>query len=152
MSNKTSNIGVTTKLGSLLMVCAVIPLMVIGASVFIEFQEIKDQAGNTFQVSAETIADKIDRNLFERYGDVQAFGMNRVIHNESDWYKGGTENPLIDTMNQYVTTYGIYNLTILVDLKGKVIAVNSKDAGGNPINVSSIYGKNFIHEVPVMFW
>ena len=145
MGNKTSNIGVTTKLVSLLMVFAVIPLTIVTIAVFISFGDIKNRAGDIFHDNAEVIADKIDRNLFERYGDVQAFALNHVIYDESNWYKGG-ENPMVETMNNYVSAYGIYTLTVLVDLEGKVIAVNSKDAGGNSIDSSFLYKKDFSGE------
>jgi len=77
---------------------------------------------------------------------VQAFGLNRVIHNREHWYKKGEETPLVETMNQYVSTYGIYTMTVLVDLEGKVIAVNSKGPDGKPVDTSMIYGKDFSGE------
>jgi hypothetical protein len=46
-------------------------------------------------------------------------------------------------MNQYVKTYGIYFLTIMVDTSGKVVAVNSKDSNGREINTRTLYGKSF---------
>ena len=46
-------------------------------------------------------------------------------------------------MNQYVDTYDIYYLTMLVDLSGKVIAVNSKDNSGQAIDTKSLYEKDF---------
>ena len=44
-------------------------------------------------------------------------------------------------MNQYVDTYDY--LTLLLALSGKVIAVNSKDESGRPIQTGSLYGKNY---------
>ena len=46
-------------------------------------------------------------------------------------------------MDQYVDTYDLYFLSILVDLDGRVIAVNSKDADGKPIHSQDLYGKNY---------
>ena len=46
-------------------------------------------------------------------------------------------------MNQYVDTYDIYYLTILVDLKGDVIAVNNKDADGQALDTDFVYLENF---------
>ena len=40
-------------------------------------------------------------------------------------------------------TYDLYSLSILVDLDGRVIAVNSKDADGKPIHSQDLYGKNY---------
>jgi hypothetical protein len=105
---------------------------------------IEDTAGARFQNVAEGVADKIDRNLFERYGDVQAFGINRVIDQKAAWYRTEEQhNPLVEIMNQYVDTYDLYYLTILVDLEGRVIAVNSKDADGKPIQSQALYRNNY---------
>lgn len=90
------------------------------------------------------IMDKIDRNLFERYGDVQAFGYNTVVQNTENWYKKGAQsNPIVNSMNSYITAYGMYYFTILVDLNGKVIAVNDIDKSGNKINSEFIYDQDF---------
>jgi methyl-accepting chemotaxis protein len=106
--------------------------------------DIDEGVGKRFAIAAQNIADKIDRNLFERYGDVQAFGFNTVVHNMEHWYKvGETENPIVTVMNAYVDTYDLYSLTILVDTQGKVAAVNSKDNDGRPIDTTAVYQQNF---------
>jgi len=135
--------GLTPKLVSLLLVFALIPMTIIGISVMLSFSEIKSQAGTRFMDAAVNMADKIDRNLFERYGDVQAFGLNRIVQDQENWYKQDDSNPIVHAMNQYVATYGIYYMTVLVDTSGKVIAVNNKDANGRGINTAGIYNHNF---------
>lgn len=142
MFNPTK-LKVTTKMVALLLVFAIVPLGIISVSVLQSFDEIKEQAGERFMVAAQTIADKIDRNLFERYGDVQAFALNRVVNDDKSWYQAHDKNAIAQAMNEYVKTYGIYFLTIMVDLKGNVIAVNSVDADGLPINSGNIYRKNY---------
>ncbi len=140
------NVNVTTKLVSMLLVFAVVPVVVVSIAVYNSFQHIKDEVAVSFEEAAINIADKVDRNLFERYGDVQAFGLNRVIHDREYWYKLGEETPLVETMNQYVATYGIYSMTLLVDLEGKVIATNSKGSDGKSINTDFVYNKDFSSE------
>ncbi len=89
------------------------------------------------------IADKVDRNLFERYGDVQAFGFNAAIFDATSWYKPGPEsNPIVAAMNNYVVAYGMYYITTLVDLKGNVIAVNDVNREGKPIDTKYLYEQN----------
>ena len=62
---------------------------------------------------AEGAADKIDRNLFERYGDVQAFGFNSVVDQKASWYRTDVEgNPIRQVIDQYVDTYDLYSLSI----------------------------------------
>jgi len=135
--------GLGFKLVSLILGFALIPMLIIGAVTLITFDDVKDNAGVRFKDAALTIADKIDRNLFERYGDVQAFGLNQAVLNTNDWYKPGEDNSIVRAMNQYVQTYGIYFLTIMVDTSGKVVAVNSRDASGRELNTRGLYGKSF---------
>ncbi len=96
-----------------------------------------------FSIHAETLIDKIDRNLFERYGDVQAFTKNQAAHLEENWSISSDDNPLIAAMNDYMALYGIYQLMVMVDLNGKVVAVNSKDLVGGSLDVGFLYDQNF---------
>jgi methyl-accepting chemotaxis protein len=105
------------------------------------FEKIKNINAANLQTVAQEIGDKIDRNLFERYGDVQAFGLNTILRNKELWYK--QSSPIVSAMDSYVDTYDIYYFTLLVDLEGKVIAVNSKDDSGGSINTKSFYARNF---------
>lgn len=93
---------------------------------------------------AVEVADKIDRNLFERYGDVQAFGYNTVIEDQTQWYKPGSkDNKIAAVMNNYVVAYGLYYITMLVDQRGNVIAVNDVDNKGKQIETAYLYDLNF---------
>ncbi|MDH5649258.1 MAG: methyl-accepting chemotaxis protein [Gammaproteobacteria bacterium] len=145
MQNQTfkRRLGLTPKIITLLLAFALVPVAIVATSVFFSFGDIKEQAAVRFEDTALTIADKIDRNLFERYGDVQAFALNRVLYNQENWYQQGSGNEIVEAMNQYVQTYGIYYMTMLVDRNGKLIAVNSKDSDGKAINTAPLYQKNF---------
>ncbi|MBI5423615.1 MAG: methyl-accepting chemotaxis protein [Opitutae bacterium] len=86
----------------------------------------------------------IDRNLFERYGDVQAFALNHALRDRSQWHQpGATRNSIAAAMNGYVRLYGFYALTLAVDLEGRVIAVNDLDPAGKPIDTAPLYQRNF---------
>jgi methyl-accepting chemotaxis protein len=136
--------GITAKLAGLFVLFGFVPMAIIGLIAYNASLTIEGTAGTRFQNVAEGVADKIDRNLFERYGDVQAFGINRVLDQKASWYRTEEQsNPTIEVMNQYVDTYDLYYLTILVDLEGRVIAVNSKDADGKAIQSQNIYRKNY---------
>ena len=134
----------TPKLIGLFCLIGVVPMAIVGGIAYDASKDLEAGVGIRFQEAAQNIADKIDRNLFERYSDVQVFGLNRVVFNRSDWYKSNEEtSDIVKTMNQYVDTYDVYSLSILVDLEGKVIAVNSRDSDGKPIRSASIYQKNY---------
>ncbi len=95
---------------------------------------------NIAHFSSHNVLDKIDRNFYERFGDVQAFAYNRLavqaIQNDSI-------NPelqkFINTMTSY---YVLYDLMMLCDKNGKVIAVNTVDKAGQQLNTISLIGKS----------
>lgn len=93
-----------------------------------------------------TINQIIDRNLFERYGDVQAFGVNAAAHNPTNWKRPSEDNPLVAAMNNYTRLYTIYKLMLFVDLEGNVLGVNTKDALNKTINTAGLYQQNFAEE------
>jgi methyl-accepting chemotaxis protein len=106
-------------------------------------ESILTYMGGRFTAEAVHTLDAIDRNIFERYGDVQAFVVNGVINDQESWYKPDRENTIAAAMNQYVALYGVYDLCLLVDAQGKVIAVNSMDATGRPLQTASLYERSF---------
>ena len=84
----------------------------------------------SFQTFAAEIQDIIDRNLFERYGDVQAFALNRVVHKDLTSLVGYEREEIIDTINQYVLTYGCYDVSMITDPQGKIVAINTVSFDG----------------------
>lgn len=95
---------------------------------------------------ASTTNEIIDRNLFERYGDVQAFAQNHAAYIPANWKNPSDSNPLIASINSYMTNYGIYRLSVLLNTEGEVLAVNSVDSKGKPIDTAKLYEQNFSAE------
>jgi methyl-accepting chemotaxis protein len=121
-----------------------VPTVSLGWIAYKETYKLEKIVPSDLERVALDVADMVDRNLFERYGDVQAFAINYVVHLREDWYVSGSDkNRIATAMNQYVDTYDIYYLTILVDLQGRVVAVNDRDADGQPIDTAFLYEKNF---------
>lgn len=107
---------------------------------------IKLDLVNSFGEYAITTMELLERNLFERYGDVQAFAANETVLNTKQWGKQtAEENGIIRAMDTYMDLYDIYSLMIAVDLEGNPIAVNSRDAEGMAIDNTWVYQKNFKH-------
>jgi methyl-accepting chemotaxis protein len=131
------------KLTLLLLVFGVVPLACVLPVMFKTLDAMQESRLVDMKTTAATLGDLIDRNLFERYGDVQAFGFNAATRDTGNWYKADNANPLISAMNAYMSSYGMYKLMLLVDMEGKVAAVNSMDAKGKPLPVAELYGKNF---------
>ena len=120
------------------------PLALLATITLRASHHLSDDTADDYRALAASINDKIDRNLFERYGDVQAFGLNSAILSTNSWYQVGSEkNPIAAVANRYAHLDGIYLLSLVVDLEGRVIAVNDRDPAGKPIKTDSLYQKNF---------
>lgn len=136
-------LGVKGKLVLAFLLFGLVPMGFLGSMAYRSTLNTEEKQLVQMQGFATGIADKIDRSLFERYGDVQAFCLNRVVLDRNNWYqKEEASNGIVRAMNGYVDTYDIYYLTVLVDLDGKVVAVNSRDDQGAPIDTSFIYDMN----------
>lgn len=135
--------GIATKLVVLFAIFGIVPMATVAYLGNSATGEMEKAAGQRVQNVATNIADKIDRNLFERYGDPQSFGLNKIVGERYHWFSK-ENNAIAHAMNQYVATSGIYYLTILVDPVGDVMAVNNKDGQGNPIDTTAIYSKKYV--------
>jgi methyl-accepting chemotaxis protein len=88
--------------------------------------------------------EKIDRNFYERFGDVQAYAYNRVAMQMLDSGKTTYEGQqFINTMMAY---YVLYDLMMVVDKTGKAVAVNTLDRKGNPLPSEFVPGTDFSGE------
>ena len=146
MNNVTSKFlswGIAAKLVTIFVIFGAVPMAAVGMIAFGAADDMKGKIGSRFMSEATGLADKIDRNLFERYGDVQAFGFNDAITRTSQWYDDSEYNVVSQVMNKYVKAYGIYDLSLLVDPAGDLIAVNFENAKGEPIDVKGLFKKNF---------
>ncbi len=135
--------GLRGKLIAILLVFGLVPALTLFGIQMSREDVFKDAAMSDVAATAEAMIDVIDRNLFERYGDVQAFGVNQAATNTPYWGDNSGRNPLVAAMNEHATGYGVYPLTMLLDRSGNVVAVNSVDAEGEPIDTAGLYGRNF---------
>ncbi len=107
----------------------VIPLLAVGIiSYQLSKSSLAEASGQRLQAAASGSNHKIDRNLFERYGDVQAFAFNPD--------SSGQVSAATAAMNFYMATYGIYDAMLLADLdSGEIVAVSTVDFSGEPTTV-----------------
>lgn len=135
--------SIRTRLTLFFLLFGVLPALVILA-VYYSFKGSIEQAYHApMQDTAVALGEVIDRNLFERYGDVQAFGANTAAWAPENWKNPTADNQLILAMNAYMTNYGIYRLMMLVDPQGSVLAVNSVDPLGKSLDTTALYRQNF---------
>ncbi len=137
------NLRVRSKLALLIIILTIIPGLVIFSVFQIEEKKFQQDYSQAYGNIAQNILEMIDRNLFERYGDVQAFGYNAAAHNAANWKNPSETNPLVNAMNNYAKAYGFYPLMIMVSPQGDVLAVNSKSPAGAIIDTYWIYNQNF---------
>ncbi len=111
----------------------IVPLAVVGwYSTSRAQSSLTEAAGQRLEVAAIEAADLSDRNLFERYGDVQAFAANPKAL--------GTVQERQEIVDFLTATYGIYDLMLIVDLEGTVLTANSIDGGGETLNTGRLVG------------
>ncbi len=94
--------------------------------------------------TSAAVSEKIDRNLYERYGDVQAFAYNKVAVDAL--VNNKTDSSIQDLMNTMMSYYVLYDLTMLCDITGRVIAVNTKDKDKKIISSDFLIDKNMSGE------
>ncbi len=83
---------------------------------------------------AFALADKIDRNLFERYGDVQAFAFHPGAR--------GAQSQASDAANFFMQAYGLYDLAIVADRDGRIVAANTVTFEGKPLDTKALIGRS----------
>ncbi len=124
-----------SKMLAVFLAMGLVPMAVVGIMEYNKSRAtLVASAKAQLEASAEGMIDKIDRNLFERYGDVQAFAGNPLAR--------GTTAQKTDAANFYTRTYGIYDLMILTDRTGRITAVNTVDPTGKPVNTASLVGRS----------
>jgi methyl-accepting chemotaxis protein len=143
MFNWLNNVSLKYKFAALLLFFGVVPALALFMVFELLAPELEKKSQLQIRDISASVIDAYDRTLFERYGDVQAFGLNATAHNSANWRNQDPSNPLIRAMNDYTKTYGIYSLMVFVDTNGKVLAVNTKDAKGEKIDTASVYNLDF---------
>ncbi|TKB80754.1 MAG: HAMP domain-containing protein [Nitrospira sp.] len=97
---------------------------------------LRNHVGAELTALAIDALDKIDRTLFERYGDAQAFAGSEAAHARDP-------QRLTPFMDRMVGMYApMYGLTVMTDRQGKVRAVNSIGPTGERLDQQSLIGKD----------
>lgn len=84
--------------------------------------------------SAKLLIDIIDRNLFERYHDAQAFVVSLSGMKIRQLDNGEQSKKLSQILNTFVLQYRVYDQILLLDLNGKTIASNTVNIEGLPLS------------------
>jgi len=94
---------------------------------------------SNFENYSATLSNAIMAQFYERYGDVQAFAKNDAII---------TQNiaKAQSALNAYTQLYGIYDIILIVDMRGKYVTSNIVAADGKPLNINPLVSKDFSKE------
>ncbi|MBL8066250.1 MAG: cache domain-containing protein, partial [Chthonomonadaceae bacterium] len=139
------------KLGTKLIIAflgfGLVPLVLAAAAALNNISVSSKKAEGALKSEADTLISRIERNLFERYGDVQAFGLQEAFYDTKTWSTVGGKAKLVKTMNRYLATYTpIYEMSLLIDLKGDLVAVTNVDHEGKPVDTSVFGTKNYSNQ------
>jgi methyl-accepting chemotaxis protein len=127
--------SIKTKLITCFQLVAMIPLVIICWWAYTSTRaQVLASKGALLESTSSQLLDKIYRNLFERFGDVQAFAYNPQALAEPA--------PLTEVLNFYTKTYGCYDLMVVADADGKIIAANTIDFEGKPLDTSKLLGRS----------
>ena len=92
---------------------------------------------------AENMQNKIDRCIFERYGDAQAFSLNRTFHRDLTKLTEAERADLVGLLNDYAKSYGCYDFSVVLDPSGKVVVINEVSPSGDPLpNAKDLIGQS----------
>ena len=137
MKTLYANLGIRTKLILLLVLVGPIPM---ATASFLSYQQaagdLSEKAGVEQSEVAYNAIDKLDRNLFERYGDVQAYA-------GSDPAKAMDPARIQKWMDTTMGIYTpIYKLMVVANTRGRIVAANRVTLDGKPLDTSSLIGRD----------
>ncbi len=138
------NIGITSKMVSILVFFSLIPLSVQVYSLYETVGILEDGVGVQYQTVAEGLSQNLEHFLGERSDDARSMSRNRIFQDRTLWYQpGNVSNELVQVLNEYVQTSGAYSLIQVVDREGQLIAVNDRDSHGQTVATEGLYAKNY---------
>jgi methyl-accepting chemotaxis protein len=129
------SLGLSRTITLVLILAALIPAIAVAAIGYISQRSAVVEATNQqLKVFSAGLMDVIDRNYFERYGDVQAFTKNPAA------FRG--DPPQVTALaNDMTDLYDIYDLMVVADAKtGKIIAINTTDLNGQKLPSGGLIG------------
>ena len=132
-----------TKLLALAIAFAVVPLLAASIAIAFGIAEVRAKALDEFKsLKAGAVQDRIDRCLFERYGDAQAFALNPAFN--ADWVQPTEAQRAAATAmaDRLATTYGVYPLVMVVSASGRVVAANTVGHDAKPVDTTALIGRD----------
>jgi methyl-accepting chemotaxis protein PixJ len=133
-TNKWSKLSLKTKVTLLATILGLAPIAIIGALSYSQIDgALRTQTAQEQKNRAIEIADKFNRFIFERNGDVEVLASQPVF---ADAKLAALTSPeaKVKLLDQYVSSYQIYDSIAFFDLKGNPIAQNKGAALTNHLD------------------
>jgi methyl-accepting chemotaxis protein PixJ len=115
-----------TKATLLAIALGLIPLAVVGTLSYLQISTaLQQQIAKTQTARATSVADKLNRFIFERYGDVETLAAQPIFVDPKLAATTSTETK-VKLLDQYVASYQVYDSIAIYNLKGDPIVQSSK--------------------------
>jgi methyl-accepting chemotaxis protein PixJ len=126
-----SFMSIKTKAAIFAVLMGVVPVALLGGLSVVQISSFTaKQVKNSQQERANGIADKMNRFLFERYGDVQVLA-SQPLFADPKISKVVTKEEKVKLLDSYITNYQVYDSIALFDTKGNVIIQSKGSELGN---------------------
>lgn len=114
-------LGLRTKATALAIAIGVIPVIGIGTvAYYVAGQEIATEVKQSKESRTTSLTDKLNRFMFERYGDIQVFANLPILINPKVREVTTTQEKQA-TLERFMKTYGVYDSVAVFDLNGNVL-------------------------------
>jgi methyl-accepting chemotaxis protein len=142
-----AQLGLQQKLAAILTLFGVVPLVAvfIGYSASIK-PRIQAQSFATFEVDSVSLGAVLNREILDRMMSLEAAIIGHPSAQKSElWRSTDPEGALAGILNGDMRA-GLYKLMMLVDPKGGLLGVNTKDSAGKSVRTAALYDMNFAGE------
>ena len=138
------NMGLRQRVVACLLFFGLLPALIIYSMSLWQSKSVEKTFQHPLLLEARSMMNIIDRNLYERMGDVQAFTINGLVRDPAQWTN--PSSALVPTIDQYMGLYGLYDAMMVLDKNGVVRAMNTKDIAGKPLKGPSLVGQSLAQE------
>jgi methyl-accepting chemotaxis protein PixJ len=133
-TSKWSKLSLKTKGTLVATLFGILPIVAIGALSYSQINNaLRDQVTHEQKVRAEAIADKFNRFVFERNGDVEALAV-QPLFTDAKLFATTTAEAKSKLLDKYVDIYQVYDSIAAFDLKGNPISQSKGKVLGNHLD------------------
>jgi methyl-accepting chemotaxis protein PixJ len=125
-----------SKATALAIALGTLPVILIGSAAYVVMDKTFAQQIETQQINQSIqISDKLNRFIFERYGDIQVLANLPFLKN-TRLQNTMTLQEKQQVLNQYAQTYLVYDSIAVMDLQGKLLVQSKSEPLGNQLQQS----------------